>query len=406
VVLEDPFASGQHLSIRPDLGQFRVTDLHSTNGTYLGAVRLLEAEVPLGTSLRLGETEVVIERDSPEPEADSRQGIIGEHPCISRLIDLIARIAPSSAAVAVFGESGTGKELVARAIHSRSARSGGPFVPLNCAAISRALAESELFGHEKGAFTGASSAKKGAFEEADGGTLFLDEVGELPLELQATLLRALESGEVKRVGATRSTHVDVRLLTATNVDLYKAVREGRFREDLYYRLCVVPVHVPPLRAHLSDLPALAEYFLKTFSPAGSPAQLSGKAHARLQAHSWPGNVRELRNVIERALLLRKGGFIEAEDVVFDEAQEAHGGFVVGRSSLVGSGATNDKRRTMNPVSTTLEEAIDALERELVDAALKRHGGNRERAAKELGLARSSLFKRLREWGLTGRGEDA
>jgi DNA-binding NtrC family response regulator len=195
------------------------------------------------------------------------------------------------------------------------------------------------------------------------------------------------------------------LLTATNVDLYRAVREGRFREDLYYRLCVVPVHVPPLRAHLSDLPALAEHFLKSFSPAGSPAQLSAKAHARLQGHSWPGNVRELRNVIHRALLLRKGSWIEPEDILFDEPPET---LAPDRRQITDPPEALDaKRLTPNGAAMTLEEAIAALERELVDAALKRHGGNRERAAKELGLARSSLFKRLREWGLTGgRGEDA
>src|SRR5688500_11925247 len=189
-------------------------------------------------------------------------------------------------------------------MHNRSTRAQSAFIPVNCEAISKELIESELFGHEKGAFTGAMGPRKGAFEEADGGTLFLDEIGELPLDLQAKLLRALESGEIKRVGASRPTQVDVRIVAATNRDLLASAREGKFREDLYYRLCVVPLHLPPLRSRRGDVGMLAEHFLEAFSPRGQTVRLSTAAVERLQLHAWPGNVRELRNVVHRALLLR------------------------------------------------------------------------------------------------------
>ncbi|HZA50320.1 MAG TPA: sigma-54-dependent Fis family transcriptional regulator, partial [Myxococcaceae bacterium] len=222
LVLDDPFVSARHVKVVRREDVFQILDQSSTNGTWLGGVRIHDAEVRLGTLLRLGESELFLE-PARWKDASSFYGIIGADPSMRQLADLVERVAPSSAAIAIFGESGTGKELVARAIHDRSARAEKAFIPVNCAAISRELIESELFGHEKGAFTGAALARTGAFEEANGGTLFLDEIGELPLELQPKLLRALESGEVKRVGASRPGHVDVRVVAATNRDLLQAV---------------------------------------------------------------------------------------------------------------------------------------------------------------------------------------
>ncbi len=224
LVISDRFISGKHLRISRRDNLFRVVDHRSTNGTFIGNVRVMEAEVPLFTALRVGETELILEQVPTAKKETAYEGIIGNDASVRQLADLVERVAPSSAAVAIFGESGTGKELVARAVHARSHRSDRPFVPVNCAAISKELIESELFGHEKGAFTGATNARKGAFEEADTGTLFLDEIGELPLDLQAKLLRALESGEIKRVGASRPTHVDVRIVAASNRDLLAACR--------------------------------------------------------------------------------------------------------------------------------------------------------------------------------------
>jgi two-component system response regulator HydG len=388
LILDDPFVSGRHVKIVRREGMFQIIDHSSTNGTWLGGVRLYDAEVPIGTVLRVGDAEIFLE-PAQRKNAASFHGMIGADPSMRQLADLIERVAPSSAAIAILGESGTGKELVARAIHDRSARAEKAFIPVNCAAISKDLIESELFGHEKGAFTGAALARTGAFEEADGGTLFLDEIGELPLELQAKLLRALESGEVKRVGASRPGHVDVRVVAATNCDLLQAVSEGRFREDLYYRLCVIPLHLPPLRSRKTDIVALAEHFIRAFAPRGQLVKMTPAAVDRLRAHHWPGNVRELRNVMHRALLLRRGAMIDAADISFDQEMNAETGI-----ALPGI-----------PPGLTLEEMLARLERQIIESALRHHHNNREKVARELGIARSTLFKRLKDWGLS-RGDEA
>jgi DNA-binding NtrC family response regulator len=393
LVLDDRFISGKHLRITRRGARFLVLDHASTNGTWLGAVRLFEAEVPLHTQLHVGETDVLLEPATPARKDGPAawEGLVGADPAMRLLIDLIERVAPSSAAVMVLGESGTGKELVARAIHAHSSRAERPFVPVNCAAISKELIESELFGHEKGAFTGAVLAHKGAFEEADGGTLFLDEIGELPLDLQAKLLRALESGEIKRVGSSRPTHVDVRVVTATNRDLLAASRAGQFRDDLYYRLYVIPLTLPPLRNRRGDIPALAEFLLSQFSPRGQTVRFTPAALARLETHPWPGNVRELRNVVHRALLLRRGTAIDEADLSFDpdptprhrDENAVAGQYIPGRK---------------------LEEMLELAERQIVESALRQFNNNRERVAKELGVARSTLFKRLKDWGMTRHDE--
>ena len=393
LVVEDRFISGRHLRLGRKGGHFVLADQGSTNGTWLGPVRVLEAEVPMNTTVRIGETEVVLEPwSNPRHNGPAAwQGIIGSDPALRLLVDLVERVAPSSAAVTILGESGTGKELVARAIHARSPQAERPFIPVNCAAISKELIESELFGHEKGAFTGAIASHKGAFEEADGGTIFLDEVGELPFELQAKLLRALESGEIKRVGSSRPQHVEVRVVAATNRDLLGATRSGQFRDDLYYRLCVVPMTLPPLRNRRGDIGALALHFLRQFTPRGQSVALSPAALERLEAHPWPGNVRELRNVVHRALLLRRGSTVEPGDLSIDPDPTPEQ-----RDGLGGSGVFVPGLR--------LEEMLERAERQIIEAALRRFNNNRERVARELGVARSTLFKRLKDWGMTRHDE--
>ncbi|HSP80536.1 MAG TPA: sigma 54-interacting transcriptional regulator [Myxococcaceae bacterium] len=389
LVVQDPFISSRHLKVSRRDGLFHVLDTNSTNGTWMGPVRIFEVEVGLPTTLRLGETDLILEPVTPARKELSFHGILGNDPSVRHLIELIERVAPASAAVTILGESGTGKELVARALHACSPRADRPYIPVNCAAISKELIESELFGHERGAFTGAAGARKGAFEEADGGTLFLDEIGELPLDLQAKLLRALENGEIKRVGASRPLHVDVRVVAATNRDLLAEARAGRFREDLYYRLCVVPLHLPPLRNRRGDILPLAEHFLRTYTPRGQTVSLTPGAVERLKQHAWPGNIRELRNVVHRALLLRRGAVIEATDISFDQEVNRETGIAL---PDLGQGLT-------------LEQMLEKLERQIIEAALRRYSNNRERVARELGMARSTLFKRLKTWGITRSDEE-
>ncbi|WP_224371758.1 sigma 54-interacting transcriptional regulator [Hyalangium versicolor] len=386
LVLQDRFISGQHLQVTPCEAGFHVRDLNSTNGTFVDTVRLFEAELPLYSVLRLGETELRFEPRSPRQPQDSFHGIVGAEPSVRHMVELIQRLAPSPTLVTVLGESGTGKELVARALHACSPRAQQPFIPINCAALSPSLMESELFGHEKGAFTGADSKRKGAFEEAHGGTLFLDEVGELPLELQAKLLRVLENGEVKPVGSNRPFHVDVRVVAATNRDLLLWARNGRFREDLFYRLSLMPLVLPPLRSRRRDIPALAEHFVRTYAPQGHAPRFTAAALARLQQHSWPGNIRELRNVVCRALLVRQGPHLDSYDITFE--QELH-------RAPEDAGPPPLEL----PEGVSLDEMIQRLERQLIESTLRRCHYRRDLAAKELGLARSSLFKRLKLWGL-------
>ena len=316
------------------------------------------------------------------------QGMVGSCPAMREVFDRVRKVSGTDATVLILGESGTGKELVARAVHDQSSRHDAPIITVNCASIPETLIESELFGHEKGAFTGATNARRGAFEEADGGTLFLDEIGELPLDLQAKLLRALESGEIKRVGASRPTHVDVRIVAASNRDLLAACRAPRLRDDLYYRLCVIPLHLAPLRNRRGDVLALAEHFVRLFSPRGQQVGFTPSAIDRLQTHSWPGNIRELRNAVHRALLLRRGPMIDAADLSYDQEVNPETGITVPEL----------------PRGMTLEQMLEKLERQIVETALRRYNNNRERVAKELGVARSTLFKRLKDWGLTRKDE--
>ncbi|MDT8436318.1 MAG: sigma-54 dependent transcriptional regulator [Gemmatimonadota bacterium] len=313
--------------------------------------------------------------------------ILGEDTALRASLERAARVIPGGrATVLIAGETGTGKELLARAIHYNGPRAGEPFVAVNCSAIPANLLESELFGHEKGSFTGAAAAKPGLFEVADGGTLFLDEIATLPLELQAKLLRALETREVRRVGGIRDVAVDVRILAAANVDLADRVAAGEFREDLYYRLAVVPIVLPPLRERGDDVVRLARHFLARLSDEYGlePPAVSPGAVAALRRHRWPGNVRELRNAVERALLLAGGGAIAPEHLALGEGSAAPTRSTGEGPAAAGPGAL--------PFPATLEE----IERAAARAAVERCGGNKSEAARLLGTTRSRLYRLLAE----------
>ena len=310
--------------------------------------------------------------------------LIGDSAPMRELDRQLERVAAAPATVLVLGEHGTGKELVARAIHDRSSRADGPYVALNCAAIPRELFESELFGHETGAFTGATDRRRGKFRRADGGTLFLDEIGEIPIELQPKLLRVLETGEVEPLGADATIEVDVRVVAATNRDLERLAADGAFREDLRYRLDVVRLEVPPLRARPGDVPALARHFAERARREGyREVELEAAALDRLQAHSFPGNVRELRNLVERLIILAPGERIGADDVER---------VLAGAPTTAGAGGAPALRGT-------LRETLHDVERELVLATVEAHGWRMTEAAAALGLERSHLYKKLRALGI-------
>jgi transcriptional regulator with GAF, ATPase, and Fis domain len=317
-----------------------------------------------------------------QTEVNLNHQMVGESPRIRSVYELIRRVACTDATVLIEGESGTGKELVARAIHNSSLRAGGPFVAINCAAITESLLESELFGHEKGAFTGATSQKKGKLEVANGGTLFLDEIGEFALALQAKLLRVLQEREFERIGATRPLKVDIRLIAATNRTLLKAVEEGTFRRDLYYRLNVVTVTLPPLRDRVEDIPLLADHFVAKVSRRCRvrPKPLSPEARACLISYDWPGNVRELEHAIERAMVLGAAESILPEDLP-EEIFEAN--------------------PAAPAASSKYQNVIKQQKRQLIEKSLQQCQGNYIEAAKMLGLHPNSLLRLIRNLDLKG-----
>ncbi len=321
-----------------------------------------------------------------KPDPGEELGMVGRSPAMREVYTLIEKVAPSPTTVLITGESGTGKELVARALHARSKRADGPFIQVNCGAIPDSLFEAELFGYERGAFTGAVGSKPGRFELAHGGTIFLDEVGELPLEMQVKLLRALQEGTIDRVGGIRPVEVDVRVVAATNVDLARAVEEGRFRKDLFWRLNVIPVHLPPLRERPDDIPLLAQHFFQRFN-ARLERGLRGLTPAaveRLQAHAWPGNIRELENLMERVVLLSDGPWIESDDLPLPEPADP----VESAEDLESLGLKEYVRvHTMK------------LERARIQRVLATLDGNVTRAARQLGISRKSLQTKMKEYGL-------
>jgi two-component system, NtrC family, nitrogen regulation response regulator NtrX len=327
----------------------------------------------------LAQAKLMDENTRLREESESRFRMVGDSPALKEVRDLIAKVGPTSARVLITGENGTGKELVARALHESSPRQGRAFIEVNCAAIPSELIESELFGHMKGSFTGAFADRAGKFEQADGGTLFLDEIGDMSLSAQSKLLRVLQEGVVTRIGGSKPIQVDVRVLAATNKDLEQEITDARFREDLLYRLNVVPIRVPPLRERRADIPALVAYFAEQLSAsAGVPGRrFSDEAVRRLQARPWPGNIRELRNAVERVLILASGKKVTAEEI--DQL-------------LPGTMGPNGE-------SPSLEDFKLEAEKKFLVQQLRQHDWNLSETARAIKIPRSNLYKKMERFGL-------
>ena len=389
-LLEDLKAGGVTTPVVMISGQANVET--AVRATRLGAVDFLEK--PLSTEKLLVTIENVLRLRHLEDENRDLRRRLGKHeiiwsgPAMERLMAQVERVAASESRVAIQGETGTGKELIARAIHEKSGRHAGPFVTLNCAAVPAELIESELFGHEKGSFTGAAARHIGKFEQAAGGTLFLDEIGDMPLAMQSKLLRVLEEGEIERIGGDKPIAVDARVVVATHRNLEDMVKQGTFRPDLYHRIYVFPVVLPPLRERAEEIPALAEYFAAQVASQNGwrPKHFSPESIPVLQRYAWPGNVRELRNVVERVLLFSTSEAITAEEVNL-ALPAAHNGDI---ASSTGSG----------PLGTRLE----AFEREVLLAELRRHHHHMTNTARALGLERSHLYKKCQQLGIDVQAE--
>jgi two-component system, NtrC family, nitrogen regulation response regulator NtrX len=361
----------------------------AVRATRLGALDFLEKPISSDKLLLTVENALKLQRlESENQQLKQRLGkheIVWKGEAMRRVMAQLERVAASETRICILGETGTGKELVARTIHDRSARAGGPFVTLNCAAVPAELIESELFGHEKGSFTGAAGRHIGKFEQADRGTIFLDEIGDMPLHMQAKLLRVLEEGEVERIGGDKPVAVDVRVLVATHRDLEARVREEKFRQDLFHRIYVFPLVLPPLRERRDDIPALVEHFAEQVSAQNGwkPIPFVPEAMRALQAYAWPGNVRELRNMVERLMLLATEDEVDLATVQLALPK------TVGGVSLPGVTAS----------SGALADRVQAFEREVILAELKRSQHNVSVAAKSLGLERSHLYKKAEQLGI-------
>lgn len=353
----------------------------------------------------IGQQAAHLKDASPQTDETGHPTLVGTSERMRRVHDIIARVAATPSTVLITGESGTGKELVARALHDQSPRAKKPFISINCAAIPETLIESELFGYEKGAFTGAVSSKPGRFELADGGTLFLDEIGDLPVEMQVKLLRALQESRFERVGGIKTLEVDVRLVAATNRDLQAAIADGSFREDLYYRLNVVPVQLPPLRERTEDVAPLVEHFRAKFNTRLDRAveRFTEDALGILRAYPWPGNIRELENIIERTMLFCDAADVTVDDLPPDLVAQVDGaprsGLLEGLPALV----TMDEDASMRDI---VRQATAGLERELIARALENTDGNVTHAARRLKISRKSLQLKMKEFGLRDEPQGA
>jgi len=361
----------------------------AVRATRLGALDFLEK--PISTDKLLLTVENALKMQRLERENKQLRQRLGKHEIVwkgeamKRVMAQLERVAASESRVCILGETGTGKELVARTIHDRSTRAAGPFITLNCAAVPAELIESELFGHEKGSFTGASGRHIGKFEQADQGTIFLDEIGDMPLNMQAKLLRVLEEGEVERIGGDKPVSVNVRVVVATHRDLEARVREEKFRQDLFHRIYVFPLVLPPLRERREDIPALVEHFAAQVCAQNGwkPVPFSADAMEALQSHQWPGNVRELRNMVERLMLLATDGQVDLATVQMALPKTSAGGSAV--PTTIGAGPLADR--------------VQSFEREVILAELKRSHQNMSGAAKALGLERSHLYKKAEQLGI-------
>jgi len=385
LTVNDPKVSGLHCELRLQADGYRLRDLGSTNGTHVKGVRIVDGFIPPGATIQIGKSAVVFDPldDSvsvPLWHESRLHSLIGGSASMRHLFDLINRFAQSDATVLIQGETGAGKEGVADAIHQCSPRRDGPFVVLDCSAIPEQLFEDQIFGHEQGAFTGAGRATIGVFEAAHGGTLFLDEIGELPLDVQSKLLRAVETRKVRRIGSTKVIASDVRIIAATNRDLATEVNRGTFRSDLFYRLSVAKLAVPALRERREDIPLLIEHFLRQLVATHGDPRLPEDFATRAQRHAWPGNVRELRNAVERAVLLPNHPTLGFEAPPKKDSQFGEVDIDV-------------------PFKVAKQKLVDEFDRKYLEALLEAHDNNISAAARAAGIERMSIYKMIRRLGL-------
>ncbi|HEX5037363.1 MAG TPA: sigma 54-interacting transcriptional regulator [bacterium] len=402
LVLDEKTVSRNHAEIVQTEDSYILKDLGSTNGTYLNDIRVKEAYLSPGDIVRLGTAriEFIAFDEKVQIEPSTRQefgGLLGRSRRMRQIFSLLEKISPTNATVLIEGETGTGKDLVARAIHQNSPRKAKPFVVFDCSAVAQNLIESELFGHVKGSFTGAVATRKGAFEEANGGTIFLDEIGELSLDLQPKLLRALEQREVKKVGANESQPIDVRVVCATNRNLKKEVSENRFRQDLYYRLSVVKINLPPLRERPDDIPFLIEKLLASgrFNVDSEGklkvTRVDDDALKMLTRYQWPGNVREMVNILERMVPMVDGNVVSGKDVgfIFEEMEREEE-------------ATERMSVDMGlPFKEAKQKVVESFEKDYLAALLRRNNYNISKTAREAGIDRKHIRNLLKKYGIIG-----
>ncbi|MFH1874544.1 MAG: sigma 54-interacting transcriptional regulator [Pseudomonadota bacterium] len=380
ICINDDFVSRRHCRLINNDKGLMLIDLGSTNGTFLDGVRIEQMRLPEKGCFQIGKTVINYHlecaTEALKPIQEVKLGnMFGQSLTMREVFALIEQVAPSEATVLITGESGTGKDLVARLLHEHSERTDKSFVSVNCGALPATLIESQLFGHEKGAFTGATERAIGLFEQAQGGTIFLDEIGEMPLELQTRLLQVLENRQIRRLGGKQDIDVNFRLIAATNQDLQKMVAGKTFRQDLFYRLYVVPIQLKPLREREGDVELLAKKFIKDFTPPGKNISLAKDAQEKLLAHNWPGNVRELKNVIQRAVLLTSNAKITAADIVFAPLD----------------------------MEAFAQVSLESTERNAIVSALHEFKGNQSQAAKKLGIARTTLSAKVARFGINLKG---
>ena len=385
LVLSDPTVSRRHAVLIESGGNYLIRDLDSTNGTYLDGVLIKEALLEFGRTITLGETQMKFvpfqQKIEVLPSSKNVFGeVYGQSLEMRNIFGILEKVAPTDVSVILEGETGTGKELLARAVHDNSSRARGPFIVFDCSAVAENLIESELFGHEKGAFTGATHSRPGVFEMARGGTLFLDEIGELGLELQPKLLRVLEAREVKRVGGTMPTRIDFRLVAATHRDLTMEVKNRRFREDLFYRLSVLKLRIAPLRERKEDIPLITQQLLHNLCreyQIDPPPDVAQETLEILHCYDWPGNIRELRNVLSRTLAMGGRRVIRPRDLLMSPESEP----------------TDEKMESL--IGRSLEE----IESTAIAQTLKAHQGNRTQTARALGIAYSTLYEKMKKYDI-------